>query len=45
VGLEAELVRTAAQVNQYQDEYLTKVVLCEVAQAGNSTVGVFGLAL
>jgi UDPglucose 6-dehydrogenase len=43
-GVQAELVHAVERVNQYQNQHLINIVLREVEQLNNKTVGVLGLA-
>jgi len=43
-GAQADLVHAVDRVNQYQNEHLVEVVLRELENAENKTVGVLGLA-
>lgn len=43
-GVQADLIRAVEQVNKYQDQHLAEVVLREVKEIENKTVGILGLA-
>jgi UDPglucose 6-dehydrogenase len=43
-GVQAELVHAVERVNQYQNQHLINIVLREVEQLNNKTVGILGLA-
>jgi UDPglucose 6-dehydrogenase len=43
-GVQADIIRAVNQVNNYQDQHLMTVVLCELDKPENRNVGILGLA-